>query len=350
MEPPIDDLRLHSSRRREVSSSRRTRRYALSFSTAFLPPATPDGGGAEGALARLLAATASQVVNGTPPADQTAIETLERVDPSEVDSPCAICLDEIKNSTGNATRLPRCMHTFHEECILPWLRDCHGTCPVCRTPIVDPPAQPPANPPNLATFSASTRDDLPHAAAATVRHSSSNRSYHHMWHHHRHRDHAHHHRSSRTPLSIPPDLPNLVPLEQRRRDRRAMERLARSRDWERADEMAERERRIDIAAESHAAASSGVWNDAVEDDLLDEALAASGLRAAWEREPRGPPTPATTTRGGGGSSSSGGSSRAWPDVWPTAQVDVAAEQQRLEEMMLEVGRLPMPSFRDYNPY
>ena len=170
------------------------RRFALSFSTSVLGP---DGlpvvgareGSAESALARLLAATAAQAMpgGGVPPAEPDVLETLQRIVPSEANNaPCAICLDEMtaEEADRSCARLPRCMHTFHEDCLLPWLRDCHATCPTCRTPLAEepPPPPPPATPPasdaaangtetapvasTTTVFSASTEDDA-HAPHTT---------------------------------------------------------------------------------------------------------------------------------------------------------------------------------------
>lgn len=133
---------------------------------------------AQGALRRLLAAAqrAPPVPPGVPPADAAALEALEHIDVDQVDAgTCAICFDEIPGSDGRATRLPRCGHTYHEECILPWLRDCHATCPVCRTPLVDAPPRPPPPPP-LTTFSGSTDDlfdgeTISDATIAAMRHA-----------------------------------------------------------------------------------------------------------------------------------------------------------------------------------
>lgn len=78
---------------------------------------------------------------GPPPADPRALETLVRVEACSVDVPCAICLEDINESAscGHVAQMPRCSHIFHESCVLPWLRDCNGTCPVCRTPLAEPP-------------------------------------------------------------------------------------------------------------------------------------------------------------------------------------------------------------------
>ena len=130
---------------------RRTRRYALSFSASISPPETRFDNEQlavtfdEDALARLLAATTAGG-DGPAPADDAAIASLERVVDPDAASTCAICLDDLKSSSSPASRLPRCLHTFHESCLLPWLRNCHGTCPTCRTPVVEAPVPPPDRP------------------------------------------------------------------------------------------------------------------------------------------------------------------------------------------------------------
>ncbi|KAK4408490.1 RING finger protein 11 [Sesamum angolense] len=45
---------------------------------------------------------------------------------------CSICLEEIVNGT-RVTRLP-CLHVFHGDCVLRWLRGSH-VCPLCRYPL-----------------------------------------------------------------------------------------------------------------------------------------------------------------------------------------------------------------------
>jgi hypothetical protein len=48
---------------------------------------------------------------------------------------CSICLDEFVH--GERIRLlPRCNHAFHTECILPWLTERQGCCPMCKSPVL----------------------------------------------------------------------------------------------------------------------------------------------------------------------------------------------------------------------
>ena len=49
---------------------------------------------------------------------------------------CSICIDEFEE--GEKVRLlPLCGHAFHTECIMPWLKDRHGCCPLCKTGVLD---------------------------------------------------------------------------------------------------------------------------------------------------------------------------------------------------------------------
>jgi hypothetical protein len=51
---------------------------------------------------------------------------------------CGVCLADLAD--GDALRvLPACMHYFHAACVGEWLR-AHGTCPLCRAPLVAPAA------------------------------------------------------------------------------------------------------------------------------------------------------------------------------------------------------------------
>eukprot|EP00550_Attheya_septentrionalis_P001472 CAMPEP_0198291458 /NCGR_PEP_ID=MMETSP1449-20131203/8976_1 /TAXON_ID=420275 /ORGANISM="Attheya septentrionalis, Strain CCMP2084" /LENGTH=549 /DNA_ID=CAMNT_0043990099 /DNA_START=178 /DNA_END=1827 /DNA_ORIENTATION=+ len=45
---------------------------------------------------------------------------------------CSICIDDFE--TGEKIRLlPRCRHAFHTDCIMPWLTERQGCCPLCKT-------------------------------------------------------------------------------------------------------------------------------------------------------------------------------------------------------------------------
>lgn len=54
-----------------------------------------------------------------------------KVLPSELDTPCSICLNDW-NSEDTCTTLP-CQHIFHAACISSWLEK-NPTCPLCRKP------------------------------------------------------------------------------------------------------------------------------------------------------------------------------------------------------------------------
>mmetsp|Transcript_15624 Transcript_15624/g.31975 ORF Transcript_15624/g.31975 Transcript_15624/m.31975 type:complete len:1001 (+) Transcript_15624:190-3192(+) len=49
---------------------------------------------------------------------------------------CSICIDEFEE--GEKIRLlPLCGHGFHTECILPWLKDRQGCCPLCKIAVLE---------------------------------------------------------------------------------------------------------------------------------------------------------------------------------------------------------------------
>ena len=80
---------------------------------------------------------------GPPPASKTAIKQLKKLDLKEfIDSKteCCVCLTrigEISQDINTMTPSEReiiempCDHTFHQDCILPWLKE-HNSCPSCR--------------------------------------------------------------------------------------------------------------------------------------------------------------------------------------------------------------------------
>ncbi|GMH20623.1 hypothetical protein Nepgr_022464 [Nepenthes gracilis] len=71
---------------------------------------------------------------GNPPAAKSVLENLPVVDLCcgdlvDKEIVCAICKDEI-SAEEEARQLP-CCHSYHGDCILPWLR-IRNTCPLCR--------------------------------------------------------------------------------------------------------------------------------------------------------------------------------------------------------------------------
>ena len=51
------------------------------------------------------------------------------------DSKCGICQSEI-DGNEKIIELP-CKHIFHTECIMPWIREYHHICPICKIDIRD---------------------------------------------------------------------------------------------------------------------------------------------------------------------------------------------------------------------
>lgn len=69
-----------------------------------------------------------------PPAAKLVIENLPSVhltseELSKEEIQCAVCRDSV-GSDQKVTRLP-CMHNYHQDCIVPWLK-VRNTCPLCR--------------------------------------------------------------------------------------------------------------------------------------------------------------------------------------------------------------------------
>ncbi|KAK0581324.1 hypothetical protein LWI29_012468 [Acer saccharum] len=50
----------------------------------------------------------------------------------EVEEMCSICLVEL-DEEDVVSRLSRCGHIFHMDCIQRWLHSYHFTCPLCRS-------------------------------------------------------------------------------------------------------------------------------------------------------------------------------------------------------------------------
>ncbi|XP_015127884.1 E3 ubiquitin-protein ligase RNF181 [Diachasma alloeum] len=65
-----------------------------------------------------------------PPASKAAVEALEEIKITDAGSKqCPVCLKAFESSEI-AKSLP-CQHSFHKECIIPWL-DKTNSCPLCR--------------------------------------------------------------------------------------------------------------------------------------------------------------------------------------------------------------------------
>nr|XP_043634007.1 E3 ubiquitin-protein ligase SIRP1-like [Erigeron canadensis]XP_043634008.1 E3 ubiquitin-protein ligase SIRP1-like [Erigeron canadensis] len=66
---------------------------------------------------------------GTPPAQKEAVEAMPTIKIEEDSVQCSVCLEEFE--IGAEARQMPCKHSFHGDCILPWL-ELHSSCPVCR--------------------------------------------------------------------------------------------------------------------------------------------------------------------------------------------------------------------------
>lgn len=61
----------------------------------------------------------------------------ERIFTTSTSTTCSICIDEFEE--GELVRLlPRCGHAYHTECILPWLCERQGHCPLCKVSVLSP--------------------------------------------------------------------------------------------------------------------------------------------------------------------------------------------------------------------
>ena len=79
--------------------------------------------------------------NSVDTVESQPVETRNVTDNATSCTACSICIDDFDE--GELLRyLPRCKHAFHTECIMPWLTERQGYCPLCKTAVLDPIEQP----------------------------------------------------------------------------------------------------------------------------------------------------------------------------------------------------------------
>jgi hypothetical protein len=54
----------------------------------------------------------------------------------EMSTTCSICIDDFED--GERLRmLPKCKHIFHTDCLIPWLVERQGCCPLCKSEVIE---------------------------------------------------------------------------------------------------------------------------------------------------------------------------------------------------------------------
>lgn len=99
-----------------------------------------DGVYTQEALDRIITSLmdANPQSNAAPPATEEGLANLPRktidedLQSEDGNTDCSICIDAMK--VGEVAVALPCKHTFHEECVVLWLKE-HNTCPVCRAPM-----------------------------------------------------------------------------------------------------------------------------------------------------------------------------------------------------------------------
>jgi hypothetical protein len=78
--------------------------------------------------------TDSELEIHVPPSTDQEAEEEEGL--STLCTTCSICIDDFE--AGERIRLlPKCRHAFHTDCIMPWLTERQGCCPLCKTAVLD---------------------------------------------------------------------------------------------------------------------------------------------------------------------------------------------------------------------
>lgn len=65
--------------------------------------------------------------------DQEETTSSVTTSPITISTACSICIEEFED--GEHIRLLPCGHAFHTECILPWLTERQGCCPLCKAKV-----------------------------------------------------------------------------------------------------------------------------------------------------------------------------------------------------------------------
>lgn len=109
------------------------------FATNFSQNFRSFGGFDEEILRRVMEMSAQQThkkptkkeaLNKLPIVEISEIHCKKKEGSSELETPvCTVCCENLPLKT-QALFLP-CGHTFHPDCIMPWLKE-HNTCPICR--------------------------------------------------------------------------------------------------------------------------------------------------------------------------------------------------------------------------
>jgi hypothetical protein len=69
--------------------------------------------------------------------EQPAVESVQSAGCYQTNcTTCSICIDDFE--LGEKIRiLPRCGHSYHLDCIMPWLTERQGCCPLCKTSVLE---------------------------------------------------------------------------------------------------------------------------------------------------------------------------------------------------------------------
>ena len=130
----------YSSNSLNSSNTIRTIQYTFNPNTIFQPNLrniinTNPLFSTQGIFNSLLSETIMEdVVSTLDDSEKDKLKVYKSIEKKE--EKCTICMSEI-NIDEQACDLP-CAHTFHDECIQPWLNHYNYKCPVCRKEVGKP--------------------------------------------------------------------------------------------------------------------------------------------------------------------------------------------------------------------